>query len=124
MHLQTFAIMLLHNYQDCPEIVLYFGSQFAGKVAEFPTLAEQLAWCVVTQKPKDGTISKLQQRATDTVAGWKKKAGKGPTGTGFLASKIPPNYIEVSMTLSVTCRERARRVIGNFHHIFPVAQPA
>ncbi len=71
--------------------------QFPGKVAEFPTLAEQLAWCVVTQKPKDGTISKLQERATETIAGWKKKVGKGPTGSGYLASKVPPNFIEVEM---------------------------
>lgn len=25
--------------------------------------------------------------------------GKGPTGTGYLASKVPPNFIEVNMTL-------------------------
>jgi hypothetical protein len=64
-------------------------------------LAEQLAWCVVTQKPKDGTISKLQERATETIAGWKKKMGKGPTGTGYMASKIPANFIEVGMPFFV-----------------------
>ena len=68
-----------------------------GKAAEFSTLAEQLAWCVVTEKPKDGTISKLQERATETIAGLKKKIGKGPTGTGYFGSKVPPNFIEVEI---------------------------
>lgn len=49
----------------------------------------------MTQKVKDGTISKLQERASETIAGLKKKMGKGPTGSGYLASKVPPNFIEV-----------------------------
>ena len=59
-----------------------------GKAAEFPTLAEQMAWCVVTEKPKDGIISKLQERAKETIAGIKKKM---PLGKG------PPNLIEVEI---------------------------
>ncbi|XP_028398947.1 uncharacterized protein LOC114522461 isoform X2 [Dendronephthya gigantea] len=72
-----------------------------GKAAEFATLAEQLVWCVVAQKPKDGKIANLQERAAATIAGWKQKAGKGPTGTGYLGSKVPPNFVEVEIAESL-----------------------
>ncbi|XP_046864470.1 uncharacterized protein LOC124458519 isoform X3 [Xenia sp. Carnegie-2017] len=61
-----------------------------SKVSQFSTLGEKLAWCVVTQKPKNGTISKLQKRATEfceTI--WKK--------SGYFGSKVPPNFIKVEL---------------------------
>ena len=80
----------------CSVFMLKWPLPILGKVAELPTLSEQLAWCVVTQKPKDDMISKLQQRAEETIAGLKKKVGKGATGTGYIGSKVSPNFIEVS----------------------------
>lgn len=68
-----------------------------GKASELSTLGEQLAWCVVTQKAEDGVISRLQQSAANAAAAVKQKAGKGPTGTGYLASKVPPNFIEIEL---------------------------
>lgn len=59
-------------------------------------MEEKLAWFVVTRKPGDGIISRLQQCAEKAAALLKKK---GPTGTGYLASKVPPNFIQVAMAV-------------------------
>ncbi|XP_028399283.1 uncharacterized protein LOC114522739 [Dendronephthya gigantea] len=72
-----------------------------GKAAKFATLAEKLVWCVVAQKPEDGKIANLQERAAATIAEWKQKAGKGPTGNGYLGSKVPPNFVEVEIAESL-----------------------